>query len=121
MALDSQSPAERACCGKGMFCAVNSMFHRQRRRVVMLAAVLALAGAVVTAHSLMNHDQMSDSVVVCLAVAETAVVAIGTTLALNARRRRTLPELPLPQLSLVLSPVVAQARAGPPLIQVFRL
>ena len=107
-----------------MFCAVNSMLRRQRRHLVVLLAVLALAGAVVTAHSLMSHDHMSDVVVACLAIAETAVVGIGTALVLGARAwrpSRLLPELPPPRLALVVSPVPARARAGPPLLQVFRL
>jgi hypothetical protein len=107
-----------------VLCAVNSMLRRQRRHLVVLLTVLALAGAVVTAHSFLSHDHMSDAVVACLAVAETAVVAIGITLALGARARpqsRLLPTLPTPQLALVLSPVPPRTRAGPPLLQVFRL
>lgn len=107
-----------------MFCAVNSTLHRQRRHLLVVLTVLALAGAVVTAHSLMTHDHMSDAVVACLAVAETAVVAIGATLALGAaawRPSRLLPTLPAPQLALVISPVPPLARAGPPLLQVFQL
>jgi hypothetical protein len=107
-----------------VFCAVNSMLRQRRRHLVVLLAVLALASAVVTAHSLMSHDHMSDVVVACLAVAETAVVALGTTLALGARagwRSRLLPPLPAPRLALVVTAVPARARAGPPLLQVFRL
>jgi hypothetical protein len=107
-----------------VFCAANSMLRRQRRHLLVLLAVLALAGAVVTAHSLMGHDHMSDVVVACLAVAETAVIAIGTTLALGARAwrpARLLPEPPTARLALVVFPVPARARAGPPSLQVFRL
>ena len=107
-----------------MFCAVNSALRRQRQHLLVLLAVLALAGTVVAAHSLMSHDHVSDAVVACLAVAETAVVAIGTTLALGARAwrpSRLPPTPPTPQLALVLFPVPARARAGPPVLQVFRL
>jgi hypothetical protein len=107
-----------------VFCAANSALRRQHRHLLTLAAVLALVLAVVTAHSVMSHDHMSDAVVACLAVAETAVVAVGATLVLGARARQPLwllPALPLPRVALVVSPIEARARAGPPSLQVFRL
>jgi len=102
---------------------MNSTMRRQRRRLAMLAVVLGIAGATVVAHSAMGEHQMGDALVVCLAVAETAVVAVGATLALGAgmqrplwliaapaeRRSRFIPALPS-----------VRARAGPPLLQVFR-
>jgi hypothetical protein len=41
-----------------VLCAVNSPLRRQRRRLV----ILGLAGAVVTAHSVLGGDHMSDGV-----------------------------------------------------------
>ena len=110
-----------------MFITLNRVLRRQRRRFVTLAVMLGLAGALVVAHSAMGHDHMGDvggAIVMCLAVAETAVVAVGAALALGAWMRRPLRLLPAPlapEPSFVPSPVVARSRAGPPLLQVFRL
>ena len=82
-----------------MFIALNSALRRQRRRLAVLAVMLGLAGAVVVAHSAMGHDHMGDiggAVVMCLAVAETAVVAVGAALALSAWMRRPRWLLPAP-------------------------
>ena len=39
--------------------------------------MLALAGVIVTAHSVLGADHMGDGAAMCLAVAEGAVIAIG--------------------------------------------
>ena len=110
-----------------MFIALNSALRRQRRRYTMLAVMLGLAGAVVVAHSALGHDHMGDTgdaIAMCLAVAETAVVAVGAALALGTLMRRPLWVLaaPLaPELPFLPSPVDTRSRAGPPLLQVFRL
>ena len=110
-----------------VFIALNSALRRQRRRYTMLAVMLGLAGAVVVAHSALGHDHMGDmgdAIVMCLAVAETAVVAVGAALALSTLMRRPLWLLaaPLaPELPFVPSLVGTRSRAGPPLLQVFRL
>ena len=106
-----------------MLCAVNRALYRQRRRTAAVAAVVALAGAVATAHSAMNHDHMSGAVVACLAVVETAVAVAGT-LALGAQMRthRAVPlARALPDLALVISVVAGRSRADPRALQVFRL
>ena len=109
-----------------MFIALNSALRRQRRRYTMLAVMLGLAGAVVVAHSALGHDHMGDTgdaIAMCLAVAETAV-AVGAALALSTLMRRPLWPLaaPLaPELPFLPSPVGTRSRAGPPLLQVFRL
>ena len=68
---------------------------------------------------------MGDAIVMCLAVAETAVVAVGAALALErtgcAARCGCFPAPLAPDLPFVPSPVGIRARAGPPLLQVFRL
>ena len=91
----------------------------------MLAVVLGLAGAVVTAHSVMAGDHMGDRVVMCLAVAETAVIAIGAALVIGvavAHGPRWLTAAPgLRAFAYVPAPRSVPARAGPPLLQVFRL
>jgi hypothetical protein len=110
-----------------VFTALNGTLRRQRHRMAMLAVMLGLAGAVVVAHTAMGRDHMGDmgdAVVICLAVAETAVLAAGAALASRAWMRRPLPVLaaPLaPELPSLPSPVGARSRASPPLLQVFRL
>lgn len=102
--------------------------RRQRRRLVTVTVMLGLAGAVVVAHSAMGHDHMGDvgeAVAMCLAVAETAIVAAGAALALGvalAGRTRWLVRAPVPHaFAYVPAPRTVPARAGPPLLQVFRL
>lgn len=110
-----------------MFIGLNSWMRRQRRRLAMLAVMLGLAGAVVVAHGAIGHDHMGDAgeaVLMCLAVAETAVVAVGIALAIGAwLRRPRWPVLQLPTLEprFIPAPASAPARAGPRLVQVFRL
>ena len=111
-----------------MFIALNSTMRRQRRRLTMFAVMLGLAGTVVVAHSAMGHDHMGDvgeALVTCLAVAETAVAAAGVALALGAwMRRRPLclvAQLSKPETRFIPAPASVPARAGPPLLQVFRL
>jgi hypothetical protein len=110
-----------------VFIGLNSWMRRQRRRLTMLAVMVALAGMVVTAHSAMGHEHMGDvgqAVVMCLAVAETAVVAAGIALAFGASMRRALwPVARFVQRAprFFTAPASVPARAGPPLLQVFRL
>jgi hypothetical protein len=91
----------------------------------MFAVMLGLAGAVVVAHSAMGGDHMGDAMVMCLAVAETAVLAVGTALVVGlavARRPRWLILAPAPSaFGHTPAPRSVPARAGPPLLQVFRL
>jgi hypothetical protein len=107
-----------------VLCAVNSALRRQRRRLVVVAVMLGLAGAVVTAHSVMGGDHMGDGVVMCLAVAQTAVIAVGTALGVGlalSRRLRWLVAAPaLPEFGDVPAPRSVPARAGPPKLRVFR-
>ena len=56
-----------------MFVGLNIVLRRRRRRIAVIAAMLTLAGAVVTAHSVMGADHMGDATAICLAVVETAV------------------------------------------------
>jgi hypothetical protein len=108
-----------------VFAALNAALRRQRRRLAVLAVMLGLAGAVVTAHSVMAADHMGDGVTMCLAVAETAVIAIGAALVIRvavAHRARWLIAAPVFRaLAFVPAPRSVPARAGPPLLQVFRL
>jgi hypothetical protein len=92
---------------------------------VILAVMLGLAGAVVTAHSVLGGDHMSDDVAMCLAVADTAVIAVGTALsiglALSCRSRSLIAAPALPDFAYVPAPQSVPDRAGPPNLQVFRL
>jgi hypothetical protein len=107
-----------------VFVALNVAIRRQRRRLAMVAVMLGLAGVVVTAHSVMAGDHVGDGVAMCLAVAETAIVAVGAALVVGvtmAQRPRWLTAAPAPRaLAYVPAPQSAPARAGPSLLQVFR-
>lgn len=108
----------------GVFAALNRLLRRRRRRLVVVAATLAIASAVVGAHSVASHGHMGDALVMCLAVAESAVVAVAAALALGARRprRRRLRDASAPcHLMLVVADRPVRVRAGPPLLGVFRL
>jgi hypothetical protein len=108
-----------------VFVALNTALRRNRRRLATLAVVLGLAGAVVSAHSVMAGDHMGDGVVMCLAVANAAVIAVGAALLVGvaaSQRRRWLIAAPaLPAFAYTPAPRSVPARAGPPLLQVFRL
>lgn len=63
---------------------------QQRRHLVVIAAIAALAGGVVLAHSAAATDHMGTSMAVCLALAETAalgVVALGAVAAFRRPHR----------------------------------
>ena len=107
-----------------MFCALNRTLRRQRRRLVTLGAILALAGAVVVAHSAMHHDYMGDAIVMCLAVVETAIAGGGVAVALGARTHALslqTNDAPLHAFAPVPAPTGTLARAGPSALQIFRL
>lgn len=108
-----------------MFVLINSVVRRQRRRVVAVMAVLALAGVVTTAHSAMGGDHMGDAAVMCVAVLAVAGVAVLAAVAGAPRSwlpvrwtRRPSGAAHLPLVVLVPLP---RARAGPSALQVFRL
>jgi hypothetical protein len=107
-----------------VFAAINSALRHRRRRIAMLAVMVALAGAVVTAHSVMAGDHMGDGLVMCLAVVEGAVVAVGVAVAVAALALRPQCLIALPVLvefAHVPTVLGVRARAGPARLQVFRL
>ena len=107
-----------------MFIALNTTLHRQRRRLATLAVVLGLVGAVAVGHGVMHHGYMGDAMVMCLAVAETAIVGVGVALALGARidgMRWQAIDPPAHGLDVIPAPTGIRARAGPPVLQIFRL
>jgi hypothetical protein len=107
-----------------MFIALNRFARKQQRRLMMLATVLAVCGAVVAAHSVMAGDHMGDGAVMCVAVLQVAAVAAASV----ARLPRTLlsagsvrlPHLQ-PALPVLAFPPEPRARAAPTALQVFRL
>ena len=107
-----------------MLCALNGLLRRERRRLAVIAVVLGLAGAVLVAHTAMDHDHIGDAVVMCLAVVETAVMAVGAAVAAGLMRVRF--AVPVSGLFAPSSAAVplrdgVRARAGPVRLQVFRL
>jgi hypothetical protein len=97
--------------------------RRERRRLALVACVLALGGAVVVAHSTLADNHMGAMMmVVCLAVAETA--AVGITAAATSSKRPTVRLLVgglVPTAPLLVAAPTPRARDGPSLLQVFRL
>jgi hypothetical protein len=108
-----------------VFVGLNIVLRRQRRRIAVIVAMLTLAGAVVTAHSVMGADHMGDATAMCLAVVETAVIAVGGALIVGvamARRPHWRAMISVaPQQPAASAPARIRARAGPPVLQVFRL
>jgi hypothetical protein len=107
-----------------VFVALNTALRRQRRRLAMLGVMLGLAGATVTAHSVLGGDHMGDGVLMCMAVANTAVVAISTALAAGSAAaqhpRWSIGTPALRAVAYVPAPRSVPARAGPALLQIFR-
>jgi hypothetical protein len=108
-----------------MFIALNRIARKQRRRLMMLAAMLALCGAVVVAHGAMGGDHMDGGTMMCVAVLEVAAltvaaVASGPARALLSAVWVRLPRL-MPALPVLAFPPEPRARAAPAVLQVFRL
>ena len=102
-----------------MFIALNTMLRRQRRRLAVVVVLCGLAGAVVTAHSAMGADHMDHGVAMCLAIVETALVAVSAVLLVGAARHArpawALPRPACPPPSPPVRRVDPVARAGPPI------
>lgn len=108
-----------------MLIAFNRLRHRHRRHLALIAASVALCGAVAVAHTVMVDHGMGPAMTACIAVMQTAAVGaaamlasamVGGTLGLPAMR------LAAPAPISLLGPAPApRSRAGPPRLQVFRL
>jgi hypothetical protein len=100
-----------------VLCALNSKIRRERRRAATLLVMAGLAGAVFATHGAMNHDHagdFGDVVVICVAVAETAAVALVLTFASGPSRSTWSGAALLgPEPLLVRSSPDPRARAGP--------
>ena len=107
-----------------MFVAFHSFSQDQRRRLLGLVVVLALAGSIAAAHSAFAEDHMGGAAKVCLAVAETAalaVVVVWAAYALAPARFRVAISWAGATTSPPSPTVWTGSRAGPALLQVFRL
>jgi hypothetical protein len=107
-----------------VFVRLNSALRWQRRRLLVLATVFSLAGVVVVAHTVANHDHMGDAIVICIAVVETAAVAAVAAIALGLFAARpawwVAPPLAGVNVRAGATLVPVAARAGPVVLQVFR-
>ena len=115
-----------------MLIAIDRRIKRRRRTLSVVSAAFALSGAVALAHGFIGGDHMGgmggsgSPTSICLAVAETAAVALALAAVVKARRTAgpwasllpwvmpAAPQTPLRSLAV-------PARAGPPRLQVFRL
>lgn len=109
-----------------MLIALNQLRRRHRQRLAAAFLVLALCCLVVAAHSALADRHMGDDMAVCLAVAQTAALALSIAIAVLATAQQILPG-PQWDRHLVLRPVrvprlppVPRSRAGPAVLQVFR-
>lgn len=92
--------------------------------MAIVAAVVAVAGAIALAHGVMAGDHAGAGMVVCLAVVETAaVVVLRATAGAGTIVRHTWRAVPpvCRDLDPPRAPVPRIARAGPAEFQVFRL
>jgi hypothetical protein len=106
-----------------MLLTLSQLLRRRRRRVLICATVLAVSLTVIAAHSATRGDHhMGENLAMCLAIAESALAAVGVALA-----RPSTSGLAL-RLAASAGPighagargVTSRARAGPAALQVFR-
>jgi hypothetical protein len=102
---------------------------RNRHRIALLAVLGAISVAVVAEHSGLGHgapmdDGMADVVSMCLAIAAGTALLAASVASLAVTRRFAVAPRELGSRSVVLpftpAPMPQPARAGPPLLQVFR-
>jgi ACR3 family arsenite efflux pump ArsB len=109
-----------------MLIALNRLRRRHRHRLAAVLLALTLCCAVVAAHSALADGHMGDNMAVCLAVAQTAAlflaVAIAAGLAAAALRPRVLHRrVVAPAAWAMAAAPEPRSRAGPSVLQVFRL
>ena len=102
---------------------VNRALRSQKRRLVLLVLLVSIAGAVVGAHSGLTdahgEDHLAETAAVCLAVFTGAGLLVAAGGLGKPHRPRPVGGLAPPELTS--SPPVPRARAGPIVLQVFRL
>lgn len=110
-----------------MLIALNQLRRRHRQRLAAVLLALALCCLLVAAHSALAERHMGDDMAICLAVAQTAALALSIAVAIVAATRPTLPcntwdrRLALIPILLGCQPPIPRSRAGPAVLQVFRL
>lgn len=111
-----------------MLAALHSQLRRHRRQARWLLAVIAVAAAALTAHSMvmggtMSDHEVGDAAALCIAVGGALAVA-GVAFAAGRRAQRpTWLLAPVAEPAPAFVPVASGflVRAGPPHLQVFRL
>lgn len=107
---------------------INAFLHRQRRRLLLFATLLALGGVVAGAHGAMAQDHMGDGMVMCTAVLEAAALAVVAAVLFGVPPAIRLPRWIVVEPDPCSDPTTLRralghprARAGPSLLQTFRL
>lgn len=110
-----------------MLIALNQLRRRHRQRLAAVLLALALCCLLIAAHSAFAERHMGGDMAVCLAVAQTAALALSIAVAIVAATRPTVPSLSWNR-GLALTPIlldcqapIPRSRAGPAVLQVFRL
>jgi hypothetical protein len=102
---------------------LHSVIRRQRRRLLLVLAVAALTTSVLAAHSALADGHMGDGMAMCVAVADSALLAMGAALATRLHtgswRLRWVPFRGRPAWRPAARPI-PRARAGPAVLQVVR-
>ena len=102
---------------------LNNFLRAQKRRLAVLVLVLSLGAIVIGAHSGLSdthgEGHLAETAAICLAIFTEAglFVAAGAVL----RHHRSRPAAPSRIYRVIPDPPVARARAGPLILQVFRL
>lgn len=110
-----------------MLIALNQLRRRRRQRLGAVLLALALCCLLVAAHSALAERHMGDDMAVCLAVAQTAALALSIAVVIVAATRHSRPcassdfGLAPTQSRPNSQPPVPRSRAGPAVLQVFRL
>ena len=109
-----------------MLIALNQFQRRHHRRLAALLLVLALCWLVVAAHGALAERHMSDDIAACLAVVQTAALALSIVIIAVASTGTAISRSPWPRANdrfRVRAPrsrPVPRSRAGPAALQVFR-
>jgi putative copper export protein len=108
--------------------ALRERLQRQRRKSLVLGAVVLLAATIVLSHGApaeheMPGDQMQAAISICLAVLGGGVFLLAGAALARHQRRRAVSANPVPSAGFIRPsprPTPIRARAGPDLLQVFR-
>ena len=116
--------AREAVAGKDMLISLNQFRRRHHQRLAALLLALTLCWLVFAAHSALSERHMGDDMAACLAIAQTAALALA--LVIVATTRAKVPGPTWARTSNQSPPTrsrptpVPRSRAGPAVLQVFR-